>query len=218
MTNDIASVDTCMNKVAENMTNIPPTLVSTCSTKDVSIGSLHFLVRSSHLRRSTELSLHIETIDSHHPMGITALLDSGATGLFIDEDFVKAKNITTHKLPHSIAVYNIDGTLNQHGSIKETVELIIRFQDHTERATFHVTTLGGVPIILGHPWLTKHNPDINWETGEIKMTRCPSECRIRHIQLQRQRRQRRKLKVRATTTPATRMAEEAAKQIGRAHV
>jgi len=26
------------------------------------------------------------------------------------------------------------------------------------------------------PWLQVHNPEINWETGEVKMTRCPSLC------------------------------------------
>jgi len=31
-------------------------------------------------------------------------------------------------------------------------------------------------IILGMPWLATHNPEINWETGEVKMTRCPPLC------------------------------------------
>jgi len=26
------------------------------------------------------------------------------------------------------------------------------------------------------PWLAHHNPEINWRTGEVKMTRCPEEC------------------------------------------
>ena len=25
-------------------------------------------------------------------------------------------------------------------------------------------------------WLQVHNPEINWETGEVKMTRCPPLC------------------------------------------
>jgi len=25
-------------------------------------------------------------------------------------------------------------------------------------------------------WLAAHNPEINWETGEVKMTRCPPLC------------------------------------------
>jgi len=26
------------------------------------------------------------------------------------------------------------------------------------------------------PWLAAHNPEINWEIGEVKMTRCPPLC------------------------------------------
>jgi len=26
------------------------------------------------------------------------------------------------------------------------------------------------------PWLTHHNPEIDWRTGEVKITRCPEEC------------------------------------------
>ena len=31
-------------------------------------------------------------------------------------------------------------------------------------------------IILGILWLAHHNPEIDWRTGEVKMTRCPEEC------------------------------------------
>jgi len=27
-------------------------------------------------------------------------------------------------------------------------------------------------------WLQKHNPEINWEIGEVEMMRCPRECNI----------------------------------------
>ena len=27
------------------------------------------------------------------------------------------------------------------------------------------------------PWLQAHNPEINWETREVRITRCPSICR-----------------------------------------
>ena len=29
---------------------------------------------------------------------------------------------------------------------------------------------------MGMPWLARHNPEIDWRTGEVKMTRCPEEC------------------------------------------
>jgi len=31
-------------------------------------------------------------------------------------------------------------------------------------------------VILGMLWLARHNPEINWKTGKVKMTRCPEEC------------------------------------------
>jgi len=35
-----------------------------------------------------------------------------------------------------------------------------------------VCDLGRTDVILGMPWLAAYNPEINWETGEVKMTRC----------------------------------------------
>ena len=32
-------------------------------------------------------------------------------------------------------------------------------------------------MILGHDWLKKHNPEIDWTTGDVKLSRCPPECK-----------------------------------------
>ena len=39
-----------------------------------------------------------------------------------------------------------------------------------------VCNLGRTKMILGMPWLAAHNPEINWETGEVKMSRCLPWC------------------------------------------
>jgi len=36
--------------------------------------------------------------------------------------------------------------------------------------------LGKTEVILGMPWLQAHNPEINWKTGEVKITRCLPLC------------------------------------------
>jgi len=36
-----------------------------------------------------------------------------------------------------------------------------------------VCNLGRTKMILGMSWLAAHNPEINWEMGEVKMSRCP---------------------------------------------
>jgi len=50
-----------------------------------------------------------------------------------------------------------------------------------------VCNLRKTDIILGMPWLQVHNPEINWETGEVKMTRCPLLCG-RNIKLKEEKR------------------------------
>jgi len=34
-------------------------------------------------------------------------------------------------------------------------------------------------VILGIPWLAAHNPEIDWEKGEVKITHCPPIYRRR---------------------------------------
>jgi Reverse transcriptase (RNA-dependent DNA polymerase) len=31
-------------------------------------------------------------------------------------------------------------------------------------------------MILGYPWLRNHNPEVNWQTQEVTLSRCPSQC------------------------------------------
>ena len=52
-----------------------------------------------------------------------------------------------------IPVYNVDGTLNKAGSITEVVNLILKYNNHSKRTTFAVTSLGKQKLILGHAWL-----------------------------------------------------------------
>src|SRR5271156_6002943 len=80
------------------------------------------------------------------------------------------------KLSQPIPVYNIDGTLNEASSMMEAVSLILRYRNYLERTTFAVSSLGKQKLILGHSWLRQHNPEINWATGDVKMSRCPPRC------------------------------------------
>ena len=105
-----------------------------------------------------------------------ALIDMGATGEFIDIEFVWSHELRTYRLPRPITVYNVDGTPNESGCITEAVDLVVRYKDHTSQSTFYVSNIGHKAIILGHTWLAEHNPDINWHTGEVRMTCCPVCC------------------------------------------
>jgi hypothetical protein len=103
-------------------------------------------------------------------------VDSGATSLFIDWEYVQSNQIPTTKLPQPIPVFNVDGTANTEGSISEVAELLLRYNGHSERALFCVTGLGRQNLILGHTWLKDHNPEVDWRTGKVEMSRCSPRC------------------------------------------
>ena len=106
-----------------------------------------------------------------------ALLDSDATGLVMSKGFVKRHKFKRMKLERLVYVRNIDSILNYAGPIVDTVEVEIFFKKHKERMSIDV--IGGQKwsVILGMLWLGCHNPEIDWKTEEVKMTRCLDECR-----------------------------------------
>ena len=54
-----------------------------------------------------------------------ALLDSGATGLFIDPDFIQSKHLAICPLLQAIPVYNVDGSPNEGGAIREVIYVVL---------------------------------------------------------------------------------------------
>lgn len=162
-------------------------------------------IRSLGIRLSTHVQVQLKTLDTGAKIDISALLDSGATGLFIDTTFVKENNINTRKLPTAIPVYNVDGTLNQGGSIQEEVEVLLYFKDHTEKAIFGVCDLGDKTAIIGHTWLFRHNPEIDWQTGEVVFSRCPPQC---HVQKNNQKRKGRQYGASRKPTPPIMQEDE----------
>ena len=135
-------------------------------------------IRSARLKVSTHIQVQVRALDTGSQHDLQALLDSGATGLFLSTSFVERNNLNTRKLPRAIPVYNADGTLNQGGSIKEEVDVVMTYQDHTEKATFAICDLGDKDAIIGHTWLFSHNPEIDWQSGKIELSRCPPKCRV----------------------------------------
>ena len=81
-------------------------------------------------------------------------------------------------LQNSIPVYNVNRTWNSAGSITHAAELIVEFQGHREKIMAEVTDLGKNSFILGFSWLKRHNLDIDWTKGMVKMTRCLQHCHM----------------------------------------
>jgi len=73
-------------------------------------------------------------------------------------------------------VRNVDGSLNKEGPIEHMVEINISYQEYKERMEIDVIKGQKWTVILEMPWLAYHNPEIDWRTEEVKITRCPEEC------------------------------------------
>ena len=126
--------------------------------------------------REVTVKIGLERIDTQEGITVEALLDSGATGLVMSSEFARKQSFKLKKLERLMNVRNVDRSLNKERPIKNTVEVNIYYQGHRERTEIDV--IGGQKwtVILGMPWLACHNPEIDWRTGEVKMTRCLEEC------------------------------------------
>jgi len=118
----------------------------------------------------------LEKLENHKGVVVRVLLDSGATGLFMDITFAQEKRFKMEKLKKPLLVRNVDGMVNVGEAIIYQVEYNIFFKGHVERARMDVYNLGKTEVILGMPWLVAHNPEIDWEKEKVKIIYCLSIC------------------------------------------
>ena len=91
-------------------------------------------------------------------------------------DFAKKQGFKLKRLERLMQVRNMDRSFNRERPIENTIEVNIYYQGYRERTEIDVIGRQKWSVILGMLWLVCHNPEINWRTGEVKMTRCPEEC------------------------------------------
>ena len=126
--------------------------------------------------RQLSLAVQLGIPNSDDLFQAQALLDSGCMGSCISREFVDRHHIALRKTAIPIPLYNADGSLNKDGSITHFAPLRVRVGDHQELLDLAVTHLDGSDLFLGHDWLKRHNPSIDWATGTLDFDRCPDVC------------------------------------------
>lgn len=129
------------------------------------------------------IPVQLKTLDTGRSTKENALIDSGATGSFLDKSFVLSQNWNMRQVENPVKVLNVDGSENAAGSISQAIDLEVMFGEHREKMTFGIVNLGKTKMILGHDWLKRHNPSIDWEKSHIDFKRCPPLCRQARKQL-----------------------------------
>ena len=105
--------------------------------------------------------------ERQHPIPILALIDSDASDCFLDPSVLVQQQLQPlpHPLPTPLEL--IDGSIPSTGPVTLIYPSHLRIHRiHTEHLTCHVMQLGHFKLILGFPWLTRHNPCINWQAGQ----------------------------------------------------
>ena len=72
------------------------------------------------------------------------------------------------ELPVPRPIVNVDGTKNRAGMVREACILEIEHQGERRLQRFYITDLGFDRILLGYPWLSYYNPQINWKEGMVE--------------------------------------------------
>ena len=97
------------------------------------------------------MKIGLEKLESYEGVAVKVLLDSGATGLFMDTTFAKEKGFKMERMKNPLLVKNVDGTVNVGGAIMHQVEYNMFFKGHVERVRIDVCNLEKTEVILGMP-------------------------------------------------------------------
>jgi hypothetical protein len=104
-----------------------------------------------------------ESLGQKRSVKTTTLLDTGAGGKFINQNFVWNQKIETKELKHPIKVFNVDGTPNEQETIMKYTQLDLTINRQIQTHNHLVMGLRKQKIILRYPWFKQTNLDINWK-------------------------------------------------------
>lgn len=98
------------------------------------------------------------------------LLDLGAAGNFVDTKFALSHQISLEEMSQPLVVRGVDDKPLSSGLvIHHTVPLTLKSGVlHTETIRLIVVHSLRDKVILGFPWLRRHNPKIDWRSGQIQ--------------------------------------------------
>ena len=118
----------------------------------------------------TSLNLEVTLKGKNRKATIKALLDSGASSIFLSPRFVRKHQVTVTPLQKPILLRNADNSKNAIGMITQEAKLTMTCGSHEEDLTALVADTGDDDMIVGIEWLKMHNPEVDWETGRIKFS------------------------------------------------
>ncbi len=118
-----------------------------------------------HIAQATHANLLTFTVDTSVGARAHVLIDCGSTTNFVSETFVKSNHIATSNTANAQVVKLADGGTTSVNKVAPNVHLFLAGRDFCE--TLLVFPIDSYDIILGMPWLRRHKPVVDWETGQL---------------------------------------------------
>lgn len=88
-------------------------------------------------------------------------VDSGAEENFLDQRVAVKTGIKVEPLQMPFSALALDGILLAQVTHRTEPLTVILRGIHREMIRFNILTTQSTPLIIGHPWLKKHNPQID---------------------------------------------------------
>jgi hypothetical protein len=126
---------------------------------------------------------HLVVTGTLHAAGraipMRALIDSGATGVaFVDAAFERLHKLPMRELHPRQELEVVDGRPIASGPITQCAMAELTIAGHRESIDMYVTSLGHYPLVLGLPWLRKHDVTIRFATNTVSFDSqlCREQC------------------------------------------
>lgn len=100
-------------------------------------------------------------------LSLLALVDSGADENLLDSNLVAQAGILVEPLSTPVDANALNGELLAQVTHRTEFLQLLLSGNHRETIQFHVMPSSRAPIVLGLPWLQKHNPHIDWSAGKV---------------------------------------------------
>ena len=115
----------------------------------------------THRAHQAQSEILADVHGDHETVNIHAMVDSGATEDFIDNEICKKHEIKIIKAEVERKIYLANGKLSTMGPVTDMAKVPIDISNHRELAILQVATLQHHEGILWMPWLRVNNPTID---------------------------------------------------------
>lgn len=145
----------------------------------------HVSVKTSSQIKRPLFQVKLLLSDNSHTLA--TFIDSGSDGNIMDEGLAMQLGLERIPLTPPIPARALDGHLLGTVTHQTSPVHMLISGNHHETIQFHLLPSSNIPLILGFPWLRKHNPHVDWTTATIlSWSSCCHQVCLRDASMPRQ--------------------------------